>query len=143
MVVSTCRSALCLVGLLGQPFGAAGCFPAESDVVAVSGRVTLGGEPLAGAVVTMQPVDAGQGAGDRFRRADRRGRPILPDADRAATSGGDRGRAPRDNHDADSSTDDAKLPTANVYPAAGAMARKPSSCPRDGTSTADFALYAS
>lgn len=33
-----------------------GCSPAPPSVVAVSGRVTLLGEPLAGAVVTFQPA---------------------------------------------------------------------------------------
>jgi len=35
---------------------AAGCSPAPPNVVPVSGRVTLAGEPLAGAVVTFQPA---------------------------------------------------------------------------------------
>jgi hypothetical protein len=35
--------------------GAAGC-GCTSDIVAVSGRVTLDGQPLAGAVVTFQPI---------------------------------------------------------------------------------------
>src|SRR5688572_29155643 len=35
---------------------AAGCSPVPPSVVPVSGRVTLAGEPLAGAVVTFQPA---------------------------------------------------------------------------------------
>jgi hypothetical protein len=34
----------------------AGCQGTTADIVPVSGRVTLGGQPLAGAVVTFQPV---------------------------------------------------------------------------------------
>jgi hypothetical protein len=42
-----------------------GCYSAETDVVPVSGRVTLRGKPLPGAVVTLQPVDSSHEASDR------------------------------------------------------------------------------
>jgi len=43
----------------GCAFGAAGC---QSEVVPVSGRVTLDGKPLAKAVVTFQPIGTGPSA---------------------------------------------------------------------------------
>lgn len=68
-----------------------GCAPQPAGIVAVSGRVTLHGQPLAGAVVTFQPVHAGDSSprhGGSVGRTDRDGRFVLrliePDVEGAA-----------------------------------------------------------
>lgn len=137
MWVSIRYNAFCLVGLLGL----AGCYSAETDVVAVSGRVTLGGEPLAGATVTMQPVDAskhGRATGS-VGQTDADGRysltliePPLP----GAIVGEHRVTITT----AQSSADDAKLPTGERVPRRWRDGSQTFVVPAEGTSAADFAL---
>jgi hypothetical protein len=140
MVDSIRRSAFCCVGLLGL-LGLAGCYSAESDIVAVSGRVTLGGEPLAGAVVTMQPVDTTQQgrATGSVGRTDADGRysltliePRLP----GAIVGEHRVTITT----ADSSANDAKLPTGERVPRRWRNGSQTFVVPAGGTSKADFSL---
>jgi hypothetical protein len=140
MVDSIRRSASCLVALLGL-LGLAGCYSAESDVVAVSGQVTLGGEPLAGAVVTMQPVNASQRgrATGSVGRTDADGRYSLTLID-PQLPGAVVGEHRVTITTADSSIDDAKLPTGERVPRRWRNGSQTFVVPAGGTSTADFAL---
>jgi len=53
------HSLVALLAAAAASWCPAGCSLTPRDVVPVSGQVTLGGEPLAGATVTFQPVAAG------------------------------------------------------------------------------------
>jgi hypothetical protein len=140
MVDSIRRSASCLIALLGL-LGLAGCYSAESDVVAVSGEVTLGGEPLAGAVVTMQPVNVSQRgrATGSVGRTDADGRYSLTLID-PQLPGAVVGEHRVTITTADSSTDDAKLPTGERVPRRWRNGSQTFVVPAGGTSTADFDL---
>ena len=137
MPVSIRLLVLCLLGLLGF----AGCYSAETDIVAVSGRVTLGGEPLAGATVTLQPVDpadTGRATGS-VGRTDADGRfsltliePPLP--------GAIVGKHRVTITTARSSANDAKLPVGERVPRRWRDGSQTFVVPEKGTSTADFAL---
>jgi hypothetical protein len=131
------QNVLCLIGLLGF----AGCYSTESDVVAVSGRVTLDGQPLAGATVIMQPVEpaeTGRATGS-VGRTDAEGRfsltliePPLP--------GAMVGKHRVTITTAQTSADDAQLPSGERVPRRWRDGSQTFVVPAEGTSTADFAL---
>lgn len=113
-------------------------------VAPVSGRVTLGGQPLADAVVTFQPIReqdaAAQVVGGSVGRTDASGRYelrlVAPDKPGAAVG---KHRVSISTATADPA-DDAKLPTGERVPAAWRDGSKTFDIPAGGTLQADFAI---
>jgi hypothetical protein len=129
--LSVLLPSLCLVALAGCGGGA---------VAPVSGRVTLGGQPLAGAVVTFQPVmgdQAVQSTGS-VGHTDSNGhfelRLIAPDKPGAAVG---KHRVTISTSTSDPAND-AKLPSGERVPAAWRDGSQTFEVSPEGTTTANF-----
>ena len=128
---------LCLVSLF------CGC-GGGGDVAPVSGRVTLGGQPLAGAVVTFQPMTSDDGSPvtttGSVGRTDSSGRfelrLIAPDKPGAAVG---QHRVTISTSTSDPAND-AQLPTGERVPAAWRDGSKSFEVPPGGTNAANFDL---
>jgi hypothetical protein len=113
-------------------------------VAPVSGRVTLGGQPLADAVVTFQPIREQESTAEEVSgsvgRTDASGRYelrlVAPDKPGAAVG---KHRVSISTATADAA-DDAKLPTGERVPPAWRDGSKTFDVPAGGTSQADFAI---
>ena len=119
----------------------AGCSQTPSGIVPVSGRVTLSGKPLAGAVVTFQPVEplapSSKALGGAVGRTDSDGRFVLrfiePDV-----AGAVAGRHVVTITTATTNGGDAALPTGELVPAAWRDGSQTYDVPAAGTDAANF-----
>ncbi|MEX2176039.1 MAG: hypothetical protein WD872_16880 [Pirellulaceae bacterium] len=121
----------------------AGCSRVPAGVVPVAGRVTLAGKPLAGAIVTFQPLQPGESEGHRASgsvgRTDADGRFTLrlvhPDALGAVV-----GRHAVSITTATTAGGDAARPTGERVPQAWRSGSRSFEVPDQGTDSADFEL---
>jgi hypothetical protein len=122
---------------------AAGCGRTPAGIVPVSGRVTLDGQPLAGAVVTFQPMQAGDpGAGGSSGRTDAEGRFVLTLID-PPTPGALAGLHVVTITTATVSNDDAARPTGERVPRAWRDGSQTFEVPPGGTASAELNLESS
>jgi hypothetical protein len=122
---------------------AGGCARTPAGVVPVSGRVTLDGEPLAGAVVTFQPIRADNPrAGGSSGRTDAQGRYELRLIDPPA-AGALVGRHVVTITTATVGEDDAARPTGERVPAAWRDGSQTFEVPPGGTTAAHLQLQSS
>jgi hypothetical protein len=130
---------MCLL-LTGLCAVAAGCSKIPAGVVPVSGRVTLDGQPLAGAVVTFQPIrpDDPRACGSTGR-TDAEGRYVLKLID-PTTPGALVGRHVVTITTATVADDDAARPTGERVPRPWRDGSKTYEVPQAGTDAADFEL---
>jgi hypothetical protein len=137
-----CPSVLALVCILAGA-ALAGCSRTPAGLVPVTGRVTLDGEPLAGAVVTFQPLgSAGNGTPaltGSVGRTDSQGRfelrLIEPDVPGAAI-----GRHAVTITTATATGDDAALPSGERVPKVWRNGSQIVEVPKGGTQSARFDL---
>ncbi len=129
--------------LAGLWLVAGGCTGPPAGVVPVSGRVTLSGQPLAGAVVTFQPLTSGSDsvapAGGSCGRTDAQGRFTLTLID-PSVPGALAGQHVVTITTAKTGSDDTARPTGERVPKPWRDGSQTFEVPAGGTSSADFDL---